>query len=52
MFIAKYKDVPGTIGLIGTKLGEHDVNVGIMQLQRYCVWRSNYDFNIDRPCTK
>ena len=34
MFIAKYKDVPGTIGLIGTKLGEHDVNVGIMQVGR------------------
>ena len=34
MFIAKYKDIPGTIGLIGTKLGEHDVNVGIMQVGR------------------
>ncbi len=34
MFIAKYKDVPGTIGLIGTKLGEYKVNVGIMQVGR------------------
>ena len=30
----KYKDVPGTIGLIGTKLGEYKVNVGIMQVGR------------------
>ncbi len=34
MFIAKYKDVPGTIGLIGTKLGEHNLNIGIMQVGR------------------
>ncbi|MCQ2964566.1 MAG: phosphoglycerate dehydrogenase [archaeon] len=34
MFIAKYKDVPGSIGAIGTKLGEYNVNVGIMQVGR------------------
>jgi D-3-phosphoglycerate dehydrogenase len=34
MFIAKYEDVPGSIGKIGTKLGEHDVNIGIMQVGR------------------
>ena len=34
MFIAKYKDVPGTIGLIGTKLGKYDINIGIMQVGR------------------
>ena len=34
MFIAKYEDVPGSIGKIGAKLGEHDVNIGIMQVGR------------------
>ncbi len=34
MFIAKYEDVPGSIGAIGTKLGEHGVNIGIMQVGR------------------
>ena len=34
MFIAKYEDVPGSIGKIGTKLGEHDVKIGIMQVGR------------------
>lgn len=34
MFIAKYNDVPGTIGVIGTKLGEHGVNIGVMQVGR------------------
>ena len=34
MFIAKYEDVPGSIGKIGTKLGEHEVNIGIMQVGR------------------
>ena len=34
MFIAKYKDIPGSIGAIGTKLGEYNVNVGIMQVGR------------------
>ena len=34
MFIARYKDVPGTIGTIGTKLGEANINVGVMQIGR------------------
>ena len=34
MFIAKYEDVPGSIGKIGTKLGEYGVNIGIMQVGR------------------
>lgn len=34
MFIARYKDVPGTIGTIGTKLGEAKINVGVMQIGR------------------
>ena len=34
MFIAKYEDIPGSIGKIGTKLGEHNVNIGIMQVGR------------------
>lgn len=34
MFIANYKDIPGSIGSIGTKLGEYEVNVGIMQVGR------------------
>ena len=34
MFIAKYEDVPGSIGKIGTKLGEYDINIGIMQVGR------------------
>ena len=34
MFIAKYEDVPGSIGKIGSKLGEHMVNIGIMQVGR------------------
>jgi len=34
MFIAKYEDKPGTIGSIGTKLGENNINIGIMQVGR------------------
>lgn len=34
MFIAKYEDVPGTIGTIGTLLGQNDINIGIMQVGR------------------
>ncbi|KUK01201.1 MAG: D-3-phosphoglycerate dehydrogenase, partial [Methanobacteriaceae archaeon 41_258] len=34
MLIAKYKDLPGTIGAIGTKLGEHNINIAIMQVGR------------------
>ncbi|WP_407416396.1 phosphoglycerate dehydrogenase [Methanobrevibacter sp.] len=34
MFIAKYEDIPGSIGAIGTKLGEYGVNIGIMQVGR------------------
>lgn len=34
MFIAKYEDIPGSIGSIGTKLGEYGVNIGIMQVGR------------------
>ncbi len=34
MFIAKYQDLPGTIGAIGTKLGEHEINIATMQVGR------------------
>ncbi|RBQ24235.1 Glyoxylate reductase [Candidatus Methanobinarius endosymbioticus] len=34
MFIAKYNDIPGAIGTIGTKLGERNINIGIMQVGR------------------
>ena len=34
MFIAKYKDIPGSIGAIGTKFGEQNINIGIMQVGR------------------
>lgn len=34
MFIAKYKDVPGSIGSIGTIFGENNVNIGVMQVGR------------------
>jgi D-3-phosphoglycerate dehydrogenase len=34
MFIAKYHDIPGSIGAIGTKLGEKNINIGIMQVGR------------------
>jgi len=34
MFIAKYDDVPGSIGKIGTILGENNINIGIMQVGR------------------
>lgn len=34
MFIAKYQDKPGAIGAIGTKLGEKNINIGIMQVGR------------------
>ncbi|MDR1819173.1 MAG: phosphoglycerate dehydrogenase [Methanobrevibacter sp.] len=34
MFLARYRDVPGSIGTIGSKLGEHNINVGIMQVGR------------------
>lgn len=34
MLIAKYKDIPGIIGSIGTKLGEHEINIAKMQVGR------------------
>ncbi|MGC9517635.1 MAG: phosphoglycerate dehydrogenase [Methanomicrobiales archaeon] len=34
MMIAKYTDLPGTIGAIGTKLGEHNINIATMQVGR------------------
>ena len=34
MFIAKYEDIPGSIGKIGTKLGEYGVNIGMVQVGR------------------
>lgn len=34
MLIATYEDIPGIIGAIGTKLGEHNVNIAKMQVGR------------------
>lgn len=34
MLIASYKDIPGIIGSIGTKLGEHSINIAKMQVGR------------------
>jgi len=34
MLIAKYIDLPGTIGALGTKLGEHGINIATMQVGR------------------
>jgi D-3-phosphoglycerate dehydrogenase len=34
MLIAKYKDIPGIIGSIGTTLGEHNINIAKMQVGR------------------
>ena len=34
MFIAKYKDIPGSIGAVGTIFGEENINIGIMQVGR------------------
>ncbi|MBM4241368.1 MAG: phosphoglycerate dehydrogenase [Euryarchaeota archaeon] len=34
MLIAKYVDLPGTIGALGTKLGEHGINIATMQVGR------------------
>lgn len=34
MVIARYKDIPGSIGAIGTTLGEHGINVAKMQVGR------------------
>ena len=34
MFISKYNDIPGSIGAIGTKLGERNINIGNMQVGR------------------
>jgi len=34
MVIVCYKDIPGIIGSIGTKLGEHDINIAKMQVGR------------------
>jgi len=34
MLIVKYKDLPGTIGTIGKKLGEHNINIATMQVGR------------------
>ncbi|NLU04931.1 MAG: ACT domain-containing protein, partial [Methanothermobacter sp.] len=29
-----YRDLPGTIGAIGTKLGQHGINIATMQVGR------------------
>jgi len=34
MVIVRYKDIPGIIGSIGTKLGEHEINIAKMQVGR------------------
>ncbi len=34
MLIVRYKDIPGIIGSIGTKLGEHGINIAKMQVGR------------------
>jgi D-3-phosphoglycerate dehydrogenase len=34
MLICKYKDKPGTIGAVGTKIGEHNINIAKMQVGR------------------
>ncbi len=34
MLISKYKDKPGIIGSIGTKIGEHGINIAKMQVGR------------------
>ncbi len=34
MVIARYKDIPGIIGSIGVKLGEHNINIAKMQVGR------------------
>lgn len=34
MLIATYEDIPGIIGAIGTKLGQHNVNIAKMQVGR------------------
>lgn len=34
MVIVRYKDIPGIIGSIGTKLGEHNINIAKMQVGR------------------
>jgi len=34
MIIARYRDLPGTIGAIGTKLGQHGINIATMQVGR------------------
>lgn len=34
MFLAKYEDIPGSIGSIGSILGEGEINIGIMQVGR------------------
>jgi D-3-phosphoglycerate dehydrogenase len=34
MLISKYKDKPGIIGTIGTKIGEHGINIAKMQVGR------------------
>jgi D-3-phosphoglycerate dehydrogenase / 2-oxoglutarate reductase len=34
LLIATYEDIPGIIGAIGTKLGEHSVNIAKMQVGR------------------
>ena len=34
MLIVRYKDIPGIIGSIGTKLGEHNINIAKMQVGR------------------
>ncbi len=34
MLIVTYRDIPGIIGSIGTKLGEHGINIAKMQVGR------------------
>ncbi len=34
LLISTYKDIPGVIGVIGTRLGEHEINIAKMQVGR------------------
>ena len=53
MFIAKYKDIPGSIGAIGTKFGEQNINIGIMQVGRDSTGgEAVMILTLDEPATK
>ncbi|SHE44109.1 D-3-phosphoglycerate dehydrogenase [Seinonella peptonophila] len=53
MLLIKHQDQPGVIGKVGTALGDHNVNVGTMQVGRQTIGgQAIMMLSIDKPATQ